>query len=357
MRALPLAVLLLAATPAIAINAAFSASAQFIASSVYCSGPVYVSGDHGQSFAPKNNQQGLSPCVPGWADVAVSADGQHMLAADNHMDLPPLPWPSPPGCGTGKVYQSSDYGSTWNATHLPNRSWHNVVMSANATLRYVTTGPNIFASSDGGRTWGHLWGAGTDIVFLTASEDARYLAAAGRFSPSHTVIFLSDDYGSTWRRVFFEGPLGSEYNAVTLSADGQRVAVLVGQVTRSPIINFSDDFGRTWPRTTNMSALGNPNGIAMSADGRYMLSGNSISNTSIFVSSDYGHSFASIQAPLGRWFTFAVSRDGATMAAVSDRCPGLALSTDFGRTWTIPDLKPPTSSAAHGAGRGADPPP
>jgi BNR-Asp box repeat/BNR/Asp-box repeat len=79
-----------------------------------------------------------------WTDVAVSADGNTLIASAS--------------IAPGGIFTSTNFGTTWKSNSLPNVNWWAVAISANgqrlaaAGGGYLGSGP-IYTSYDGGNSW------------------------------------------------------------------------------------------------------------------------------------------------------------------------------------------------------------
>jgi hypothetical protein len=94
---------------------------------------IFVSNDYGATFTTITTETNQS-----WRTSAMSLDGKYMIAGGGHQST-----------GYGTVYNSTDYGVTWNI--IPEMSslslWTHVNISKSGKYSYVT---NLTSSSEGG---------------------------------------------------------------------------------------------------------------------------------------------------------------------------------------------------------------
>ena len=165
----------------------------------------------------------LPPAVAGEGGFAasnscISLDGKNVRIATG-------------GKGTGRVYLSSDSGSTWKVVDTPIRKdsssagifsiafsdrRHGIVVGGEYTKAAETDG-NIALTSDGGRTW--LASKGTPPAGYRSS--VAYMAKAKIWITTGTSgSDISGDGGANWRT--FDS---KAYNAISVAPDGSAWAV------------------------------------------------------------------------------------------------------------------------------------
>lgn len=112
---------------------------------------MYISKDYGQSWSVANASAPPNAC---WRTVSVSASGQYQTAA--------AILTSSPHVTIGRIYTSSDWGVSWNATTAPAptglSSWNSIFMSSNGQFQTAVSasddqGGMMIISYDFGATW------------------------------------------------------------------------------------------------------------------------------------------------------------------------------------------------------------
>ncbi|MCS6808028.1 MAG: glycosyl hydrolase [Bacteroidota bacterium] len=191
---------------------------------------------------------------------------------------------------SGGVWKSIDGGTTWQpimddqpvasigsiavAPSDPNIIY---VGSGEANPRgNVAAGNGIFKSTDGGKTWKHVWKAigqiGTMIVHPT-NPDIAFAAVLGNpFAPSkERGVYRTKDGGKTWERVLFKN---EDTGASDVCFDLTNPTILFAglwQMRRKPWemqsggpgsgLYTSRDGGDTWQQLTHRKPDGSPSGL------------------------------------------------------------------------------------------------
>lgn len=258
-----------------------------------------------------------------WNDIASSADGMKLIAADVHNY----------DCSGGFLYTSTDSGVTWTArASAEGRVWQSVASSADGTKLVAAdtcggdwNGGYLYTSPDSGVTWTEQTGSGKQPwVALASSVDGEKLVAAA-YNGS---VYTSDNSGVTWTERTDAGV--RNWQAVTSSADGAKLVAVVG----NGAIYTSSDGGASWheqrgARSRNWSA------VVSSADGTKLMAADR--GGYLYISTDSGLNWVE-QESLGTaaWFRLASSADGAKL--ITGAYGGLLyVSTDGGQTWASQD--------------------
>jgi sugar lactone lactonase YvrE len=224
--------------------------------------PIYTSPDMGVTWVSNN-----APVI-NWQSVASSADGTRLVAAAELNAL---------------IFTSTNSGAVWTqATNAPKVRWFSVALSADGTkLAAVATGStNIFTSPDFGTTWitnnvpvGSPQGIQSAWSSIASSADGGKLIAAAGGNGASGFIFISTNSGAAWKLAatnIFEGLLAHPWIGVASSADGSKLAA-VSDVANSPfgVVITSTNSGATW--TTNAVPYLTWNAVALSADGNKLM--------------------------------------------------------------------------------------
>jgi hypothetical protein len=171
--------------------------------------------------------------------IRVSGDGKFQLISD------------PRSGSLGKIYKSSDYGSTWTSQNLTfaQSTAFGVAMSATGQVQYVevsgtseglhanNNNGGIYRSTNYGATWAYVYTVSIDsIAFVSCDATGRIVAATTGFE-----VITSRDYGLTWRKITLNGA-----TAVSVSPNGNIIWVgCTNQPTASQLY-WSDDYGMSF---------------------------------------------------------------------------------------------------------------
>jgi hypothetical protein len=153
-------------------------------------GGLYLSTNGGVSFVAI---PALDASAHVWTDVAVSSNGQYVLAScalrvldeDPHTEY------------DGGMYVSTNWGVTW-AVKQAVRDFSGVAMSADGS-RQAGVGENgrIYQSADHGASWTEK-GPSLKWRDLTMSGDGRRQIAVCYNGLTAVPMYMSSDYGETW---------------------------------------------------------------------------------------------------------------------------------------------------------------
>jgi len=155
----------------------------------YYTGYVYTSADSGTTWT-EQTAQGDRP----WLGVAISADGMRMAACTQQ---------SAPGSGNsdgaGKIITSADGGATWvERTSAGQRTWKSVAMSADGqklvAANATYSASYLYTSTDGGATWTARTSAGSRYwQGVAISADGQTILANGT-----DTLYTTTAGGATW---------------------------------------------------------------------------------------------------------------------------------------------------------------
>ncbi len=228
------------------------------------------------------------------------------------------------------LFVSEDDGEYW--TDYEDMTWPAKVLAptSDGNTIYATKGnTHGFAkvSENKGADWTDIKNIGrrdwTDVAI--SPEDGQFQAALFD-DGSEGILFLSDDFGSSWTEN--TALPSSTWRNVSLSNDGQTILITGEEKTK---LALSSDGGQSWSDTTLESEYDDWQGQAVSSDGNTLLALQDYGSP--FISLDGGSSWSTISGPADglHWTAAAVSRDGNSMAIAGKE---LWTSTDGGTTWT-----------------------
>jgi hypothetical protein len=239
--------------------------AQTLTSPPYGSGFLYVSNDYGTQTSW--NTVGL---YDNWGTVAISGNGQYMLAGSYFQD--------------GKIYKSSNYGASF--TEITNLPYYNGI--GEPTIKGLFSGTAI--SNDG------------QYQYITSTLNSSLAPSSG----SYGYVWRSTDYGVTWTRI--ERLSYDSALSVAISSTGQYVSYGIGGGTfAGGFLKYSSDYGATF-NIANIGGGTNANviNVSMSSTGGTQvvaLNGGSYGTTYAYAkSTDAGANFTVYGTGFRPWF-------------------------------------------------------
>ncbi|MFA6094639.1 MAG: peptidoglycan-binding protein [Candidatus Paceibacterota bacterium] len=267
------------------------------------------------SWSPSVNTEYVAPDDYGFWSVASSYDGSNILAVDN----------------VGKIYKSTDKGSTWNSLNNPGQFLNSGAISFfnNDTGIIFGNAPDIYISSDGGTTWNDNPDmSGPNWIFVAGAASTTKLVAVDESNDGY--IHISPDGGVTWNEMTDVGQ--DSWASAAISADGMKILAAsdYGQIA------ISNDGGTTWATSTITGGEDFYISASMSADGSVMVLGDYNYDGSLYLSTDGGITWVPQFATDGGIQSASVSADGRKIIAAEYEGT-IRISTDGGATWNIQD--------------------
>lgn len=185
-----------------------------------------------------------------------------------------------------------------------------------------TTGA-IFYSNDGGFTWSNLsFFSGTTVELVKVSSTAQYMLVVGYPVGGFTrSLYLSSNYGASWTNL---GTTTGDPDDIAISDDGQYIVYVVRGVSGN--VYISSNSGASFS-TAGSPGVSSWRGVAMSSTGQYITVVSY--NSQVWVSSNFGVSYTA-KTGQTNWEGIAMSKDGRYQIAGSG---SIWRSTDFGVTW------------------------
>jgi hypothetical protein len=257
-----------------------------------------------------------------WNACAISATGQYMTVSAN---------------GAGVRY-SSDYGQTFTQVStgtIPVASnVAGIAMSASGQYQIAAATAfayGIYYSSNYGQTFTQVSSTTPSTWFQVCMSASGQYASACPYGSNY--IYYSTNYGQTWTTS--TSSIQATYAGIACSASGKFQAAAIG----SGGIYYSINYGVTWT-ISNITASGSTDYGAMSASGQYVIFPSA--NRGIYLSTNYGQTYIIVATQLS---TLPLSR--ASMSASgqyqlvsinSGTSTGLAISSNYGQTWTTNPL-------------------
>lgn len=173
--------------------------------------------------------------------------------------------------------------------------------------------------TSGSRSWGSI----------TSSADGSKLAAS-HTSPGY--IYISTDSGDTWAPNLSAGE--KYWGDITISSDGEKIAVFGREITGLPnaYIYTSINGGDTWSRSDNGPVFSGPPGFITSSGDTLVAVHLYQSNVYVYISHDWGISWATSSIESVGFRFVATSLDGAKIFSTV-REGGIYISEDGGQNW------------------------
>ena len=228
------------------------------------------------------------------------------------------------------TYVSNDTGNTWQQDNTFSYAWVSCTMSGDGLFRAAAVSSGVISvwnNNPGTASPLFSWRAGSLLSPPTVAEptmvettlaliDNTIVAPANawnvvkasttgqyQIAGSQTGFYVSSMYGLNWTVILSTG----NWTGVAMSADGMYMVA----VQMNGGISYSSTYGKTW---SNASIRLNAwNGVAMSANGKYVSA--IITNGGIYYSSDYGRTWTASNAPTALWSSIAMSSDGTIQVA------------------------------------------
>jgi hypothetical protein len=287
-------------------------------------GFLWMSSNSGSSWS-------MVPNMPFYCyeHVTVSYDGQHMTASQcSTVDIETKNVPT--------LWTSNNYGSNFTAAS-PVASWDSVAVSSDGQYQLAVSSENevVFVSQDYGFSW-RLVTYGGDEENNIVSYAVAAVSATGQYmstgSNNRNFILYSTNYGVTWSLSINDNYVGG----MVISDSGSYMFA-----TSEDTIIRSTDNGRKWTtRYSNTSAFLGP--IACTSNGEIVIVGGSLNgpyyNYSAYVllSTNFGVNWTFVTAiGTGNWMGVTTDTTGKYLAAVSSESQENVVwtSASYGNTW------------------------
>jgi photosystem II stability/assembly factor-like uncharacterized protein len=220
--------------------------------------------------------------------IAMSSDGRYITAiASNSISI------------------SDDFGQTW--TNRPNLFPLNstlikISMSYSGQYQSIVSvgiATCIYRSADFGNTWVATLILPIEWIDIAISSDGRIQTAIAsgpsRSSELGGALYVSRDFGETWRKITIAGTNGltgeANYQSICMNYNGQ-----FQFLTGISYVFMSSNFGETWTLLTpfgrNTPRIFGLNRSAMSASGKYITVASYFGP--VYISSNYGSTWSEI---------------------------------------------------------------
>ncbi len=253
-----------------------------------------------------------------WQCVASNSTGERLIA----------------GVYNGRIYKSSNYGSTWTEIQPAgdvNKNWY--CTASDSTGQYLIacstwSGGRIYISSDYGSTWTESRPAG-DV-------DKRWECVASNSTGERLIVgnhngqaYISSNYGNSWNLISVSG----EWESAASDADGSNL--IINRYNNIFHTYISSNYGSTWsfpgiqlkwyitakPIYATTSDATGQHLIACMYGGR------------VYRSSNYGSTWTEGDANK-TWRSAASSSDGSRLILCTEYGGRIYISSDYGSTWT-----------------------
>jgi photosystem II stability/assembly factor-like uncharacterized protein len=233
-----------------------------------------------------------------------------------------------------EVYSFNKYALNWTpepTEELGIRDWNFCSLSSTGQYQSaIDLSGDIFISTDFGETWRYRYNIGpSNVNAINITHDGQHLTASNGSS-----IHVSNDFGNTWSKALdTQGTI--VYVSISLNGRYQKV-VISGDSLYS-----SNDYGVSWSRLNDDSPLyysiqAFPTmAVSISYNGQYQV----IAAETIYLSSDYGATFNDSFTggdPFEdrNWLDIAVTSDGQYMLAIESGGK-IYISSNYGSNWNI----------------------
>lgn len=180
---------------------------------------VYVSTDFGVNWIPSSEEKE-------WGRICLSREGKLAAVIESY---------------EGKIYLSTDLGTTWSAVDSPSGIYTDISVSRTGKIQCATIqGLGIIVSKNYGKTWS-LYEVSDVLRSISVSASGKYMTAIAGDGLTPGNIYTSSDFGATWNTKL----LPKLWSCVNVSNDGKYQIVTTEDSTCSEIY-VSINFGETW---------------------------------------------------------------------------------------------------------------
>ena len=260
-------------------------------------GRLYTSSDSGSTWIERQPAGDIDLY---WVSVASDSDGSNLVAA----------------VGNGRLYTSSDYGATWierQPAGNADKNWSSVASDSDGSNLIVAVGNGrLYTSSNSGGTWTERQPAGgVDKVWGSVASDSTgtnliVAAIAGR-------LYTSSNSGGNWVERQPAGNVDKAWGTVASDSDGSNLIVAVGNGR----LYTSSNSGGTWAeRQPAGNADKNWSSVASDSDGSNLIA--SVNSGRLYTSSNSGGTWVERQ-PAGNadeyWNSVASDDTGNNLLA------------------------------------------
>ena len=284
---------------------ALSSSGQYVGAvsngenSYNSAGSVYISSDYASTWS-------IVTSVPSnsWTFITLSSNGQYMVIVGGGGNVPE---PSYTVGSQSYIYTSSNYGLNWTQTAVQS-SWSGVASDSSGRRIVALSTSGIYVSSDYGQTWSVS--SPSSNYQVASSATGQYLISSNFSVQTNNNIgglFISSSYGATWS--IWSPGVKQPWFGVTSSSSGQYM--YAGQIYDG-IIYVSSNYGQTFAQT---SLTGQSwTGITTDSTGQLLAATDCCGRGLVYISSDYGQ-FYTTTAPASTWLTIASSSSFSMIVA------------------------------------------
>jgi hypothetical protein len=241
-----------------------------------------LSNNYGISFT---NITSFNTPTSQWTYSALSTSGKYQLIIGSN----------------GQSILSSNYGQTFiqigtTGTSIAEDDLKSCSMSASGQYQYIL-GAYVYNSTNYGITWNKLTMPPTISKSIVTSATGQYVTYSYDTGYGNIVLAVSNNYGQTF--ILKNFPIDNNYNIsgyIAISASGQYQSAVISTggdpLALHPIL-VSSDYGQTWNNSNSLSNI-SWNQIIMSSSGQYQIA---LSGNIIYSSYDYGNTWTLSNSP------------------------------------------------------------
>jgi xyloglucan-specific exo-beta-1,4-glucanase len=224
---------------------------------------------------------------------------------------------------TNGIYYSTNYGQTWTLATLVGGgaltgvAFGQVAVSGCGQYEIAAAGTGVYVSNTMAVTWLSVTTMGA-VTGVAVSSSGQYMTAAA----TSGYIWFSANYGSTWTQA---NSTSASYLGVTMSASGQYQMAI-----SATTVYCSSNYGVSWASVTP-TVTGSLTAICSTSNGQYVYMCSSTGY--VYYSANYGTTWLTSLSPSAGWISIGCDVSGHFVVAMT--ASAVYYSSNYGVTWSL----------------------